>query len=90
VVTIKNGKMTASDNNMTVAIRRVSSVRPPVIDLTGPGQTRPAPGIYELDRDTLRICWATDEAAARPKVFRTTVTGGGKLIVLKRARPIGR
>jgi uncharacterized protein (TIGR03067 family) len=89
-VTIKDGKMTVSDNNMTVAIRPDSSVQPHVIDLTGPGQTRPALGIYELDGDTLRICWATEEADARPKVFRTTATGGGKLIVLKRAKPVGR
>jgi len=89
-VTINDGKMTVSDNNMTVAIRLDSSVQPHVIDLTGPGQTRPALGIYELDGDTLRICWATEEADARPKVFRTTATGGGKLIVLKRAKPVGR
>jgi len=76
--------MTVSDNNMTVAIRLDSSVQPHVIDITGPGQTRPALGIYELDGDTLRICWATEETAARPRAFLTTATGGGKLVVLKR------
>ena len=39
-VTIKDGKMTVSDNNMTVAIRLDSSVRPHVIDITRPGPER--------------------------------------------------
>ena len=72
------------------AVKRVHHGGQPVIDITGPGQTRPALGIYELDGDTLRICWATEETAARPRAFLTTATGGGKLVVLKRAKPVGK
>jgi RNA polymerase sigma-70 factor (ECF subfamily) len=44
----------------------------------------PAPGIYEIDGDTLRICYAR---SVRPKSFTTTKDDEAMLLVFKRVPP---
>jgi uncharacterized protein (TIGR03067 family) len=45
------------------------AAKPKTIDLIA-GDERPAPGIYELDGDTLKICLAEGPNAARPTEFK--------------------
>jgi uncharacterized protein (TIGR03067 family) len=47
----------------------------------------PVLGIYELSRDTLRVCWAPLEARERPTEFASKAGTGHSLLVLKRERP---
>jgi uncharacterized protein (TIGR03067 family) len=49
------------------------------------GSSKPLAGIYELDGDTLKICWGTG-GGGRPKEFTTKAETGEWLWVLKRAK----
>lgn len=47
----------------------------------------PLLAIYELDGDTLRVCWAPLEKRERPAEFASKPGSGHSLVVLKRAKP---
>jgi uncharacterized protein (TIGR03067 family) len=47
----------------------------------------PVLAIYELEGDTLRVCWAPLEKRERPTEFASKPGSGHSLIVLKRAKP---
>jgi uncharacterized protein (TIGR03067 family) len=52
--------------------------------------TRKAPpvlAIYEVDGDTLRVCWAPLEKRERPKEFAAKPGSNHSLVVLKRQKP---
>jgi uncharacterized protein (TIGR03067 family) len=42
------------------------------------------PGIYELDGDTLKICWKTSEQEGRPTDFKPDTKNKWSMVVLKR------
>jgi uncharacterized protein (TIGR03067 family) len=47
----------------------------------------PVLAIYELEGDTLRVCWAPLEKRERPAEFASKPGSGHSLVVLKRAKP---
>jgi uncharacterized protein (TIGR03067 family) len=47
----------------------------------------PVLAIYELDGDTLRVCWAPLEKRERPKEFAAKPGSNHSLVVLKRQKP---
>jgi RNA polymerase sigma factor (sigma-70 family) len=48
---------------------------------------RPEMGIYELDGTRLRVCWGeAPGAGGRPAEFKTSAAGGGRLLVLEKAK----
>jgi uncharacterized protein (TIGR03067 family) len=59
---------------------------PPAIDLTPSGTDRKAEGIYQLDGDTLKLCWSKP-GGARPADFTTSREDNRILLVLRRAKP---
>jgi uncharacterized protein (TIGR03067 family) len=65
-----------------------ASKRPKTIDWLAGGKTGPTEplfGIYELEGDTLKICWGK-KGMARPGEFNTKTGAGDWLWVLKRAK----
>jgi uncharacterized protein (TIGR03067 family) len=62
---------------------------PKSIDITftdGPGKDNTQKGIYELDGDTQKICWAAP-GKARPTVFEAKPKSGRILQVLEKVKP---
>jgi uncharacterized protein (TIGR03067 family) len=49
------------------------------------GPSKPVPGIYELDGDTLKICWG-GPGKERPRRFKTKAGTGDWLWICKRAK----
>jgi uncharacterized protein (TIGR03067 family) len=47
----------------------------------------PVLGIYEVDGDTLKVCWAPLETRERPAEFASEAGSGHSLVVLKRDKP---
>jgi uncharacterized protein (TIGR03067 family) len=80
-LTLKNDKnFTISD----VTIKIDPSKKPPAIDLTGMKDPKTVlPGIYELERDTLKLCWA-EPPKDRPASLESKEGDGTVLLVLKR------
>jgi uncharacterized protein (TIGR03067 family) len=71
------------EDNPTVKIRLDPSKKPPTIDLIDGKNT--ALGIYQLDGDTLRICWEDfNSGRARPKALKATKEN--RYLELKRAK----
>lgn len=65
-----------------------ASKKPRTIDWLAGAKTGPAKpllGIYELDGDTLKICWGKD-GKERPQEFKTGSDAGDWLWILKRAK----
>ena len=61
---------------------------PKIIDAVrtkGPDKGKTIHGIYELEGETLRICFSAPEQA-RPTAFKTGKGGGHRLFMLKRAK----
>lgn len=71
-------------------VYRISSkVNPKSITVTGmagPNSGKTFPGIYELDGDTLRICYDLS-GAGRPKEFKTIAGDQYFLVIYKRKSP---
>jgi RNA polymerase sigma factor (sigma-70 family) len=64
-----------------------SSARPKTYDLATSAKT--IEGIYDLDGDTLRLCYAPAEFAPRPRRFAAQPGSGQVLLVLKRQKEFG-
>jgi uncharacterized protein (TIGR03067 family) len=63
--------------------------RPKAIDLlatVGPDKGKTLAGVYQLDGDTLKLCFS-EPGTDRPKGFATKKGSGGMCLSLKRARP---
>ncbi len=64
--------------------------KPKVIDLTkaaGVGKGKTAAGIYELDGDTLKLCFPQDEDRARPTKFTSVEGARHVLFTMRRQKP---
>jgi len=81
-LTLKDGKG-GRDEPMTFTID--PGQKPATIDLTfeKQGQKRTIPGIYELDKDTLKICIG---GGKRPTEFKSTKNSDTNLLILEREK----
>ena len=69
------------------AIKIDPTKKPKTIDITGEGEMAAVLGIYELERDTLRVCWGPSEKMQRPTQLTSKPGSGQSLVVLKRGKP---
>jgi uncharacterized protein (TIGR03067 family) len=70
-------------------IKLDSAKKPKSIDLTltqGVGKGKVGLGIYELDGDTLKLCFPQDENAARPTEFKSTDGSRHGLLTMRRQK----
>jgi uncharacterized protein (TIGR03067 family) len=66
------------------------SKKPKTIDFTkadGSDEGKPSKGIYQLDGDTLRICFNPDKDGERPTEVATKSGSRVRYVVLKRGKP---
>jgi uncharacterized protein (TIGR03067 family) len=66
----------------TTKPKRIDAVR-----TKGPQKGEKMVGIYELDGDTFRVCFAAAGKADRPTEFKSAAGSGHRLLVLKREKP---
>src|SRR5262249_46425574 len=95
----KDWKMTIKDDKYTVdlgnnSLKQTFTVdpgkKPKTIDLTaseGDNKGKTYKGIYELDKDTFKMCRPLDSDANRPTEFDAKEGSGMLLVVYKRAKP---
>lgn len=57
-----------------------------IIPQKGKAGSRPVRGIYQLDGDTLKMCWVKGDKIERPKEFAAPVSTPYTLMVLKREK----
>jgi uncharacterized protein (TIGR03067 family) len=62
------------------------SKKPKCVDVTFPGRKEPYQGIYQLEGDTLKMCWTTNPDRERPNAFATEEKSGRRLMILKRKK----
>jgi uncharacterized protein (TIGR03067 family) len=89
-VTIKDGTITIDDGKKKEkhTFKLDPSQKPKAIDLanTGIEDKETTLGIYELDGDTLKICWSEKDPDHRPTNFVGDENSGQTLMVLKRVK----
>jgi uncharacterized protein (TIGR03067 family) len=89
-VIIKDGTITMDDGKKKEKIpyKLDPSKKPKAIDLanTGIGSKETTLAIYELDGDTLKICWSEKDAENRATMFASDKDSGQTMIVLKREK----
>ncbi|HLW66207.1 MAG TPA: TIGR03067 domain-containing protein [Gemmataceae bacterium] len=74
------------DGDLVYHFRLDTSKSPRQIQLTSPEEGDLAPGIYELDGDTLKICWNRNDKSSVPSDFTCAKGSDRRLIVLQRAK----
>jgi uncharacterized protein (TIGR03067 family) len=89
-VTIKDGTITMDDGKKKEKIpyKLDPSKKPKAIDLanTGIESKETTLGIYELDGDTLKMCWSEKDPKHRATKFASDKDSGQTMIVLKREK----
>jgi len=89
-VTIKDGTITLDDGKKKEKIpyKLDPSKKPKTIDLanTGIESKETTLAIYELDGDTLKICWSEKDPEHRATKFASDEDSGQTMIVLKREK----
>jgi uncharacterized protein (TIGR03067 family) len=89
-VIIKDGTITMDDGKKKEKIpyKLDPSKKPKAIDLanTGIESKETTLAIYELDGDTLKICWSEKDPEHRATKFASDEDSGQTMIVLKRAK----
>jgi uncharacterized protein (TIGR03067 family) len=89
-VIIKDGAMTFDDGKKKekVPYKLDPSKKPKTIDLvnTGPEAKETTAAIYELDGDTLKICWSEKDPDHYPTKFASDANSTQTMIILKRAK----
>jgi uncharacterized protein (TIGR03067 family) len=83
-----DGEFTTYDGEekgRTIAFALDPKADPKQIDLNRDGGETKALGIYAIDKDELKLCYA-EPGADRPKKFESTVGGKMFLLVLKRVK----
>jgi uncharacterized protein (TIGR03067 family) len=84
-LTCKGSELIPSDNpNDPATIKLDPAVKPKTIDLTEKNQ-KVSLGIYELDGDTLKLCFA-EPGTDRPKTFESPKDSKIAYVVLKREK----
>jgi uncharacterized protein (TIGR03067 family) len=94
---LKAMKVTIDDKSLTLddgqkkekhAYKLDSSRKPKAIDLTNTGieGKETTLGIYELDGDTLKLCWSEKDPDHRATRFASDEDSGQTVVVLKRAK----
>jgi uncharacterized protein (TIGR03067 family) len=85
----KQSISTVQGNTVHGTFKIDPSARPKTIDITitdGPGKDNSLKGIYELDGDTQKICWAKP-GKPRPTEFEAKANSGRMLQVLEKVKP---
>jgi uncharacterized protein (TIGR03067 family) len=80
---------TSKENTLKGSVALNPAVKPMWMDTTfveGPDKKKTFLGIYALEGDTLKICFA-DEGKQRPTEFATKAGGGLSLVVMNRDKP---
>lgn len=81
-------KAAGEDKTLGKAVIKIDPTKKPkTIDITGEGEMETVRGIYELERETLRVCWGPSEKMERPTQFTSKPGSGQCLVVLKRGKP---
>jgi uncharacterized protein (TIGR03067 family) len=62
------------------------SKKPKNVDIGVPGLQGSLPGIYQIDADSLKLCWSTRPDGERPDAFTAKENSGRRLVVLKRKK----
>jgi uncharacterized protein (TIGR03067 family) len=76
-----------SDRSEEAVIKVNPDPKPSTIDfLSSEGKEETARGIYQLDGDTLKLCWSLP-GKDRPTAFESRPDNGQTLVILKRAKP---
>jgi uncharacterized protein (TIGR03067 family) len=92
---LKEGNMLIKDGTMTVVHGKKSekivykldpATKPKSIDLTNAGEKMTTAAIYELDGDTLKLCWSEKAPEQRPTKFASDEDSGQTVMVFKRAK----
>jgi uncharacterized protein (TIGR03067 family) len=93
---IKDIKLTVAGDKITLKTPNGDNVstfkldpakKPKAIDIIptdGPNKGKPRPGIYELDGDTLKLCYNAEPDQDRPTEFATKPGARQMLMILKR------
>ncbi len=85
----KQSTSTVQGNTVHGTFKIDPSAKPKTIDITitdGPGKDNSLKGIYELDGDTQKICWAAP-GKPRPTEFEAKAKSGRMLQVLEKVKP---
>jgi uncharacterized protein (TIGR03067 family) len=89
-IIIKDGTMTSDDGKkkeMVASYKLDPSKSPKAMDLTNATEDKlKSAAIYELDGDTLKICWSEKVPDQRPTKFTADADSGQTMIVLKREK----
>ena len=89
-MTIKEGTITTDDGKMKEkhAYKLDPTKEPKAIDLTNTGieNKETTLAIYELDGDTLKICWSEKDPDHRATKFASGEDSGNTMMVLKREK----
>ena len=81
-------KAAGEDKTLGKAVIKIDPTKKPkTIDITGEGEMEAVRSIYELERDTLRVCWGPSEKMQRPTQLTSKPGSGQSLVVLKRGKP---
>ena len=96
---IKNAKLVINGANYTLTLGEETiqgtyklqpAKNPKAIDANrtkGPDQGKTVQGIYQLDGDTLKMCYHAPGKDSRPTAFATKADSGHALYVFKKAKP---
>jgi uncharacterized protein (TIGR03067 family) len=88
-VTIKDNVLALSDGSKEekVKFKIDASKKPKSIDFFMEGEEGQMQGIYELEGDTLKMCWHKEgKESKRPNEFSSKSGSGHSLVVLKREK----
>lgn len=91
-LTFGDDKLTVAfkDEKKTAAYKLDPSSQPKSIDIIpddGPEKGKTIKGIYSLDGDALKLCFASTPKKDRPTEFVTKKDSGSVLMVLKKEKP---
>ncbi|MBY0527653.1 MAG: TIGR03067 domain-containing protein [Gemmataceae bacterium] len=86
-ITIKGSTISIGDGKRdeSAEFKLDATKKPKTMDIIPGKEDKPVLGIYDLDGDTLKMCWARP-GGERPSKFATDADSNTFLLVLKRAK----